>query len=245
MIKENRFSSENVIFSFGGLALNKKDRDKVKLREVVHRQLRYWDFELVSGDLYLSKTGPWWLRPQASTGEGSYKRSHERCLSPVVQMSTLVQQIVKCISLHKILSWSELSQIPKKWDLWVILWYFSVFPYFHVLKVDGDANYQILLLGQSLPWKIMVHTITSKTHSVLRGSFVKSSSWNAILIRHKMWITIQNWSHSVAATPIWSKLVCTQHPCLLSWDPLWPTLMPKDVILSLSLHAFKMSLLQI
>jgi hypothetical protein len=26
--------------SFGGLALNKKDRDKVKLREVVHRQLR-------------------------------------------------------------------------------------------------------------------------------------------------------------------------------------------------------------
>ena len=245
MIKENRFSSENVIFSFGGLALNKKDRDKVKLREVVHRQLRYWDFELVSGDLYLSKTGPWWLRQQASTGEGSYKRSHERCLSPVVQMSTLVQQIVKCISLHEILSWSELSQIPKKWDLWVILWYFSVFPYFHVLKVDGDANYQILLLLQSLPWKIMVHTITLKTHSVLRGSFVKSSSWNAILIRHKTWITIQNWSHSVAATPIWSELVCTQHPCLLSWDPLWPTLMPKDVILSLSLHAFKMSLLQI
>ena len=200
---------------------------------------------LVSGDFYLSKTGPWWLRPQASTGEGSYKRSHERCLSPVVQMSTLVQQIVKCISLHEILSWSELSQIPKKWDLWVILWYFSVFPYFHVLKVDGDANYQILLLLQSLPWKIMVHTITLKTHSVLRGSFVKSSSWNAILIRHKTWITIQNWSHSVAVTPIWSELVCTQHPCLLSWDPLWPTLMPKDVILSLSLHAFKMSLLQI
>merc|ERR1712013_229468 len=26
--------------SFGGLAMNKKDRDKVKLREVVHRQLR-------------------------------------------------------------------------------------------------------------------------------------------------------------------------------------------------------------
>ena len=123
---------------------------------------------LVSGDLYLSKTGPWWLRQQASTGEGSYKRSHERCLSPVVQMSTLVQQIVKCISLHAILSWSELSQIPKKWDLWVILWYFSVFPYFHVLKVDGDANYQILLLGQSLPWKIMVHTITSKTQCVTR-----------------------------------------------------------------------------
>ena len=84
MIKENRFSSENAIFSFGGLALNKKDRDKVKLREVVHRQLRYWDFELVSGDLYFSKTGPWWLRQQASTGEGSYKRSHERCLYPLL-----------------------------------------------------------------------------------------------------------------------------------------------------------------
>merc|ERR1712004_681486 len=27
--------------SFGGLAMNKKDRDKVKLREVVHRQLRF------------------------------------------------------------------------------------------------------------------------------------------------------------------------------------------------------------
>jgi hypothetical protein len=26
--------------SFGGLALAKKDRDKVKLRDVVHRQLR-------------------------------------------------------------------------------------------------------------------------------------------------------------------------------------------------------------
>ena len=30
--------------SFGGLAMNKKDRDKVKLREVVHRQLRYIDW---------------------------------------------------------------------------------------------------------------------------------------------------------------------------------------------------------
>ena len=34
-------------------------------------------------------------------------------------------------------SWSELSQILKKWVLWVILWYFSVFPKLCVLAVDG------------------------------------------------------------------------------------------------------------
>ena len=73
------------IYSFGGLAMNKKDRDKVKLREVVHRQLRYWLFNILnlSSDLklHIFNTGPWWHRQQASTGEGSNKRSHECCLS--------------------------------------------------------------------------------------------------------------------------------------------------------------------
>ena len=78
---------------------------------------------------------------------------------------------ISCISSHEILyltSWSELSQILKKWVLWVILWYFSVFPKLCVLAVDGCWLHK--LQNTSL-WPILathnlLYTITSRTQAL-------------------------------------------------------------------------------
>ena len=159
--------------------MNKKDRDKVKLREVVHRQLRYWSFNILklSSDLkpHILNTGPWWHRQQASTGEGSNKRSHECCLSLCSNLQSNAKFEPKIWHFLHFIAWDPVSYImiwtftdSQEMGLWVILWYFSVFPKLCVLAVDGCWLHK--LQNTSL-WPILaihnlLYTITSRTQAL-------------------------------------------------------------------------------
>jgi len=153
------------------------------------------------GRLFIVNSGPWWPRQQASTGEGSYKRSHECCLSLCSNLQTNVKLGPSI--------WHLLHFLHK------ILYFLHHDLNFHRFSRNGfcelscdtfqsSQSYvylQLVVIGHtSSLWPILatpnfLNTITSRTQALTTNSLGHWKTHSQKNNTHLSQVIIENWSH--------------------------------------------------